>query len=208
MKVTSSAKTNWRDVGGDLVGGTGHADDEAPVLAHVDIALDHAQFAVVRRIAVAAAHLSEILRVGRRERRQLPAEKRLGAADIDRRGAGPSDLPVPARERQFEARIAHGTEIAVRIAGRHEVRRQRVGIDQKPLIEGPLGIVAIKRRQDEACDEQDDEAPEQGRDRQPDRDGASGQPIVDRREPVENRSEPIEDRTQAPHVRVWPVSRR
>ena len=48
-------------IGGDLVGGSGYADDEAPILAHVDVPLDDTELAIVGSLAVAAADLSEIL---------------------------------------------------------------------------------------------------------------------------------------------------
>ena len=46
-------------VGVDLVGRAGDADDEAAVLAEIDVALDEAQRALVRALAVAAADLAE-----------------------------------------------------------------------------------------------------------------------------------------------------
>ena len=74
------------------------------------------------------------------------------------RGArvGPADLPVPARERQVEARIAERPELPlVRVARRDEIGGEVVGVDEEPLVEGALGVVAVEGREDQPGDEQD-----------------------------------------------------
>ena len=113
-------------VGVDLVGRAGDADDEAAVLAEIDVALDDAQ----RRARPAPCRS----RGGsRRSAARSPGGTRLGSAppnsDFEERTsfgrrARPADLPVPAGERQLEARVADRAEIAVRVARARRGRRR------------------------------------------------------------------------------------
>ena len=57
--------------------------------------------------------------------------------------------------------------------GADEIGGEGVGVDEEPLVEGALGVVAIERRQDQPRDQQDHEAPEDRRDREADRDRAA-----------------------------------
>ena len=117
-KVTVSAKMKSPHRRVDLVGGAGDADDEASVLAEVDVALDDAKVAVVGRLAVAAADLAEAVVVRRREVRQLPAEERLGGADLAGAASGRATCQYQPDSGSSKRGIADGAEVPVRVAGR------------------------------------------------------------------------------------------
>ena len=164
------------DVVVDLVGRAGDADDEAAVLAEIDVALDDAQRAVVRTLAVARADLAEAAVVAGRHEAGSSAPKReceeRSSAGARRAGRPASTSPTAgdrsAGRRASRARAGPGRR---RRRGRRRGRSRRRG----GAVEGALGRVAVEGREDQPRDEQDQQAPEQRRGREADRDRAAGE---------------------------------
>ena len=170
-------------VGVDLVGGPRDADDEPPVFAEVDVSFDDAQPAIIRRVAVAPPDLSEAIVLDLAgQARQRAAEERFGRAHLLADRTRTSDLPVPAGQGQFEARVADRTEIAIGVPRGDEVGGQIVGVDEEPLVETAFRVLPVERQKDQGRDEQDHEAPEHRGGRKADGDGASGQIAQGRRQ--------------------------
>ena len=82
----------------------------------------------------------------------------------------PRDLPIPARQRQFEQRLADRLrEFVGALFRRGDVGNQRAQIDVEPPVEGALDGVAIDRRQRDAGDDEDDHGPAGRPQEQPER---------------------------------------
>ena len=92
----------------DLGGIAGDRDQEAPLLAEIDGALDHAQSLVLRTLDIAlpgaARAPSEAARSSRCGRVQSHSEREERTSGV--RCIEPRHLPVPARQRQIEQRLA------------------------------------------------------------------------------------------------------
>jgi hypothetical protein len=133
----------------DLLGGRRDRDAEASVIAEIHGALRDAQAELVRALDIALApRTAEILDRGFGQQAQPRADERVRARD---RGAGRVDLvdlPIPAGERQIEARLAEIAglrQFALRILadGGHDL----LEVDIEPLVEGALGRLAVERGQ-------------------------------------------------------------
>ncbi len=153
----------------DLLRVAGDRDQVAAVLAEIDVALDDAQPLVLgtRHIAVTRA-VGADRRHGIVGSRQVAVPQRARGTHVGLRRAEPRDLPVPARQRQIEQRLAERRLGAIgRLLRRHHVGDQRAQIDAEPAIERALDRVAIDRGQDDAGGEQDDDRPRGRRQEQP-----------------------------------------
>ena len=87
----------------DHVGVGGDLHQEAPVVAGVDLALDHPELMTARADRIAAEN-GAVIAADRDQLRQLGREQRLRGANFRRVHVGAGDLPVPARERELELR--------------------------------------------------------------------------------------------------------
>ena len=136
----------------DLVGRRGDLNEVDALVAGIDDPLDHAQRPVVGPGGVAAPrapHAGLDAEVG--EPRQAGGEQGARGADVRARAVLPGDLPVPARQRQLELRVAEVAGVArlriaafgvVRLVG-GDVGDERAKIDAEPLVEGGLGRRAV-----------------------------------------------------------------
>ena len=92
--------------------------------------------------------------------RQLLVPQRARGAHLGLLGVGAGDLPVPARQRQLEQRLAERLELTVRrLVGGRDLGDQGAQIEIEPAVEGALGRVAIDRRQHDAGDGKDHHHP-------------------------------------------------
>ena len=99
--------------------------------------------------------------------RQAAVPQRARRAHVGLAGIEPRHLPVPARQRQFEQRLAERLrEFVARLLGRGDVGDQRAQIDAEPAVEGALHRLAVERRQHDAGDDEDDHRPGGRRDEQ------------------------------------------
>ena len=144
-----------------------------PLVAEIDVALDQPQPLVLgpRHIALARA-----VRPGGNaavlQMRQAGVPQRARGAHVVLVGIEPRHLPVPARQRQLEQRLAERLrEFVAGFLRRGDVGDQRAQIDAEPAVEGALHRLAVDRGQHDAGDEQDDHRPGGGRDEQAQREG-------------------------------------
>ena len=145
----------------DLGGVAGDRHDEAALVAEIDRALDHAQALVLGAVDIALAGAARrggggaIVEMGERG---IPQRAR--GAQLRPRGIEPRHLPVPARQRQLEQRLAERLREALhRIVGRRDVRDQRAQIDLQPAVESALDGGAVDAGQDDAGHDQDHHDP-------------------------------------------------
>ena len=144
----------------DLRGVAGHRDQITAVGAEIDVALDEAQFLVFGafRITLPKFGIGGRFLVG--QPRQAAVPQRARGMHFGRLGVEPRDLPVPARQRQFEQRLADRLRIFVgAFLGRGDVGDQRAQIDIETAVEGALDGVTIERRERDAGDDEDDHRP-------------------------------------------------
>ena len=131
------------------------------LVAGVDVALQHPQRLAVRpeRYRRAASPScpgfgAGVAAASAGARRTASARRGCRRADVE-----PGDLPVPARKRQFELRLA---QLARRRTCPHRGAKrfgdQRAQIDAELLVERRLGRLAIQRRQDQTGQGQDHDA--------------------------------------------------
>ncbi len=168
-KVTISAWSKARVSSSISCGSPADRDQVAAVLAEIDIALDDAQPLVLGAgdVAVAGA-VGADGRHGIVDNRQVAVPQRARRTHIGLRRAEPGDLPVPARQRQIEQRLAERRLGAIgRLLRRHHVGHQRAQIDAEPAVERALDGLAIDRGEDDAGGEQDDDRPCGRRQEQP-----------------------------------------
>ena len=121
-------------------------------------ALDEPQPLVLR----ALRHSPRACRRSRRRRRHpagaasSPSHSEREERDFGLRRIEPRDLPVPARQRQFEQRLAERLrKLVVGFFRRRHVGDERAQIDIEPAVEGALDGLAIERGQDDAGDDED-----------------------------------------------------
>ena len=159
----------------DLLGIAGDRDQEAAVLAEIDIAFDHAQPLVFRPLHIAVPRaVGAGGRIGVVECRQVAVPQRARRADLGLGAAETGDLPVPARQRQLEQRLAERRRGAVgRLLRRRHVGHQGAQIDAETAVEGAFHRLAVDRGQDDAGGEQDDHRPGGRRHEQPQRERIS-----------------------------------
>ena len=104
----------------DHVGVGGDLDEEAALVARVDLALDHAQLMAARSDDIAAQDLAVVFADGD-EMGKLRGEQRLRGPDLRRIDVEAGDLPVPAGEGELELRRDRRRARALRLV----VRRSR-----------------------------------------------------------------------------------
>ena len=153
----------------DLLRVAADGDQVAAVLAEIDVALDDAQPLVLGagHVAVAGA-VGADRRHGIVEHRQVAVPQRARGTHIGLGRAEPGDLPVPARQRQIEQRLAERRLGAIgRLLRCHHVGDERAQIDAEAAVERALHRLAIDRGQDDAGGEQDDDRPRGRRQEQP-----------------------------------------
>ena len=164
-KVAASAHSKLRSWRLDHVGVGGDLHQEAPVVAGVDLALDHPQLMPARADRVAAQNRAVIV-PDRDELRQLGREQRLRGADFRRVHVGAGDLPVPARERELELRRdrrrRRGLPLFVRD---RDIGDQRFEIDAELVVEIGLGPLLVERAQAQPGEREDEDAPERRREK-------------------------------------------
>ena len=156
-------------------GVAGDRDQKAAVVAEIDGALDQAQALVLRTLHIALAGAARARRhraSSRCGRVRIPQRARrahLGLAWIE-----PRHLPVPARQRQLEQRLAERSAGASRWLRRGWRRRRRgAEINAEPAVERALDGVAIERGQHDAGDDQDHHGPDRRREEQAQRERIS-----------------------------------
>ena len=155
----------------DFVGVAGDGDEIAPLLAEIDGPLDEAQLLAFRAVDVAlpgAAGHPGNAEVGEMRQRCIPQRAR--RAHIGRRRVEPRHLPIPARERQIEQRLADGLRKLVDVLlGRRDIGDEGAQIDAEPAVERALHRRAIDRRQHDAGDDENHHGPGRRREEQPKR---------------------------------------
>ena len=172
---TSEGRDDGAVEGEDLVvelgGVAADRHQEAAVVAEIDVALDQPQPLVFRplHIALAAAvGIGRDLLLAEMRQRAIPQRARrrhLGLGAVE-----PRHLPVPARQRQLEQRLAeHLAGLLDRNFRRGEVGDQGLEIDAEAAVEGALDRVAVEPGQHEAGDQQDEDGPDRRREKQPQR---------------------------------------
>ena len=153
----------------DLGRVAGDRDQEAALFAEIDRALDHAQLLVLRAFRVAVAGAAGAERAGAiRELRQPAVPQRARRAHVGRRRVEPRHLPVPARQRQLEQRLAERLRelVGVLLRGR-DVGDQSAQIDVEPAVEGALHRRAVERGQHDPGDDENQHGPGRRREEQP-----------------------------------------
>ena len=104
------------------------------------------------------------------EMRQPAIPQRARRGHLGLGAVEPRHLPVPARQRQLEQRLAeHLPGLLDRDVRRGEVGDQRLEIDAEAAVERALDRVAVEPGQHEAGDEQDEDGPDRRRKKQPQR---------------------------------------
>ena len=157
----------------DLDGVAGHRHQEMPLVAKVDVALDQAQALILRPgdvtlpRTVGAGGNTEFLQA-----RQPTVPQRTRRAHLALARVEPRHLPVPARQRQFEQRLAERRRrLVIALVGRGDIGDQGTQINAEPAIEGALHRLPVKRRQNDASNQKDHHRPGGGRDEQAQREG-------------------------------------
>ena len=152
----------------NLGGVAGHHHQEFAVGAEIDRPLHHAQGLAFGAVDIADADAGRgqldalLLELG-----QLLVPQRARRAHVGFVAVGAGDLPVPARQRQFEQRLAERLElVGRRIRGRY-FGDDGAQIEIEPAVEGALAGRAIHRRQHDAGDQQDHHHPCGRRNEQP-----------------------------------------
>ena len=147
-------------LGLDHVGVGGDLHQKAPVVAGVDLALDHPQLMPARADRIAAENRAVIV-PDRDQLRQLGREQRLRGADFRRVHIGAGDLPVPARERELELRRDRrlGARLPLFTWDR-DIGDQRFEIDAELVVEIGLAPLLVERAQAEPREREDQDAPE------------------------------------------------
>ena len=153
----------------DLVGVAGDGDEIAPLLAEIDGPLDEAQLlafgAVDVSLAGAPGHPGHA-EVGELRQRCIPQRPR--RAHVGRRRVQPRHLPIPARERQIEQRLADGLRKLVDVLlGRRHVGDEGAQIDPQPAVERAFHRGAVDRRQHDAGDDENYHGPGRRREEEP-----------------------------------------
>ena len=150
-------------------------DQEAALVAEIDVALDQPQPLVLRPLHVALAAAVGIgLAVLVADVRQRAVPERTRRRHLRLGMIEPRDLPVPARQRQLEQRLAqHLAGLFERHLGRRNVGDQRFEIDAEPPVEGALDRGLVEARQDEAGGQQDQDGPDRRRKEQTQRERIS-----------------------------------
>ncbi len=154
-----------------------------PFVAEIDIALDQPQLLILGPGHVALARTvgsggdAAVLQM-----RQAGVPERARGAHVVLVGIEPRHLPVPARQRQLEQRLAERLrEFLARFLRRGDVGYQRAQIDAESAVEGALLRLAIDRGQHDAGDDEDDHRPGGGRDEQAEREGVDAHQVNARR---------------------------
>jgi len=145
----------------NLGGVAGDADQELAVGAEVDRPFHHPQVLALRAIDVAEAD------AGRRqigavlfELGQFLVPQRARRPHLGLVGIGAANLPIPARQRQFEQRLTQRLELTVgRLVRGCDFGDQSAQIEVETAVEGALGRVAVHRGQYDSGDEQDHHHP-------------------------------------------------
>ncbi len=120
------------------------------------IALQHPQRLVVRPRDIAApAPVLTRLGVRLRQARQARGEQRARGLDVGGADVEPGDLPVPARQRQFELRLGELAGLGGIVAGRRDIGDERAQIDAELLVERRLRRLAVERGQHQPRHRQD-----------------------------------------------------
>ena len=146
---------------GDLGGVAGDRHEKMPLLAEIDIALDQPQPLILGAGHVA---LARAVRPGGDaavlQMRQTGVPQRAGGAHVVLVGIEPRHLPIPARQRQLEQRLAERLrKFVARFLRRGDVGHQRAQIDAEPAVESALHRLPVDRREHDAGDEQDHHRP-------------------------------------------------
>ena len=168
---------------GDLGGVAGDRDEIMSLVAEIDVALDQPQPLILGPGDIA---LARAVRPGRHaavlKMRQAGVPQRTRGAHVVLVWVEPRHLPVPARQRQFEQRLAERLrEFVARLLRRSDVGHQRAQIDVEPAVEGALDRLPIDRGQHQPGDQQDHYRPGGGRDEQAQREGVGahrGRPAI------------------------------
>ena len=168
---------------GDLGGIAGDRDEIMPVVAEIDIALDQPQPLVLRPLHIALARAVRPRRnAAVLQMRQAGVPQRARGAHVVLVGIEPRHLPVPARQRQFEQRLAERLrELVARLLRRSDIGHQRAQINAEPAVEGALDRLPVDRGQHDAGDQKDDHRPGGGRDEQAQREGVGAHQRATRR---------------------------
>ena len=147
----------------------GHHHHELAVGAEIDRPLHHAQGLAFGSVDIADADAGRGQLIALLlELRQFLVPQRARGAYVGLVAVGAGDLPVPARQRQFEQRLADRLHLVLRriVRGR-DIGDQRAQIKIEPAVEGALGRRAIHRGQHHAGDQQDHHHPRGRRQEQP-----------------------------------------
>ena len=153
----------------DLAGIAGDADQEFAVRAEVDRPLHHPQSLPLGAVDIAETdagrgQFGAVLL----ELRQLLVPQRTRRPRFGLVAVGAHDLPVPARQRQLEQRLAERLERVVgRLVRGGDLGDQGAQIEIEAAVEGALGGIAIDRRQHEPGDDEDHHHPRGRRQEQP-----------------------------------------
>ncbi len=134
-------------LGLDHVGVGGDLHQISPVVAGIDLALNHPQLVVAWPDRVAAKDRAVIV-PDRDQLRQLGREERLRGADFRRIHVGAGDLPVPAGERELElGRDGRGCSRLPLLVRDRDIGDQRFEIDPKLVVEIGLAPLLVQRAQ-------------------------------------------------------------
>ena len=143
--------------------------DKTALFVRLNQPLDDAQRAPVRPRRIAAPIAADLRRHTRfLETRQARGEQRARRLDLGERLVERRDLPVPARQRQFELRIAQLAGLRARVVA----RRRHIGddgaqIDAEPLIETLFSGATVNGGKHKPGDKQDRHTPQRRRGEQP-----------------------------------------
>src|SRR6185437_14659094 len=130
---------------GNLGGVARDRDEIMPFIAEIDIAFDQPQMLVFRAFnvtftrAIRARGDAKVLQM-----RQSAIPQRARRTDVTLVGIGTRHLPVPARQRQFEQRLADGLrEFVVGVLRRGNVGNERAQVNIETAVEGALDRLPV-----------------------------------------------------------------
>ena len=162
----------------DLGGVARHGDQKTALVAELDDAFEDAQPLLLRSGAITLPCAGGTYRGGRIfEVRQSRIPERTRGTHIGIRSVEPRDLPVPARERQFEQRLAERLgKFVARFVGGGDVGHQRAQIDTEAAVKRAFHRRTVERGQHDSGDDQDHHDPERRREEQAQRKRISAHP--------------------------------
>ena len=157
------------DVALDLVGRRGDRHCEAAIFPDIDLALENPQQAIVRPRNIALAQAATVGRDRLVEKPgQLPADERAGRAHARPISVEPGDLPIPAGQRQVEARLAEiADRLPLGLRRRRQIGHELLDVDGKPLVEAALCGATVEGGETEPRQHEDQDAAERRRKEQP-----------------------------------------